>query len=279
MNVSLLAVPYNLDQLRVGMGQAPAALLQAGLAEQLAAQGHATLLETVSIPASDMPREECIGRIQAALAVVVTQARAAGRFPLVLGGDCLVALGTLAGLARPADTGIVWIDAHGDFNTPAISISGYLGGMPLACAVGHGLEALRDACGLMPIAEQHVALVGVRDLDPLEAQALERSAVTVVPTQGVIDHSPKLDAILTSLAALPQIYLHIDIDVLDMAEAPGVDFPTSHGLHIEQLLWLVQQVAAQGKLAALALTAVNPTKDSGGRTVQAALQVISAALG
>lgn len=278
MNISIIDVPYNLDQYKVGMGQAPAALADAGLARRLTGLGHDLTHEVVAIAESDESREMRIGRLQARLAASVARAISAGRMPLIVGGDCLVSLGALAGLGRPNDTGVVWIDAHGDFNTPEISVSGYLGGMPLACAVGRGLADLRQQCELMPLAERNVALVGVRDLDPLEERALAASSVMLVRTSEIGGDATALDRTLHALARLTQVYLHIDIDVLDAAEAPGVDFPTAPGLALPQLERLAQQAASLGNLAALALTAVNPEKDTDGRTVRAALQVIEAAL-
>lgn len=260
------------------MGRAPAALTRAGLAERLAGQGHDVASETISVAEAAEPREAHIGAVQAQLAAAVARARAAGRFPLINGGDCLVSLGALAGLGRPSDTAVVWIDAHGDFNTPEISISGYLGGMPLACAVGRGLGALRQQIGLAPLAERNVALVGARDLDPLEERALAASSVMLVRSSEIGGDTTALDRALHALGSLPQLYLHIDIDVLDSAIAPGVDFPTTPGLSVAQLERLAQQVAGLGNMAALALTAVNPEKDSEGRTVGAALRVIEAAL-
>lgn len=278
MNITILSVPYNLDQLRVGMGRAPETLAQLGLADQLAAHGHDVAAETITIPPSDAGREERIGQVQAALADAVRRTCAAGRLPLIIGGDCLASLGAVAGLGKPESTGILWIDAHGDFNTPEISVSGYLGGMPLACAVGRGLPAMRAACGLVPVPERNVAIIGARDLDPLEEQALADSAVTVVRADAVMQNDSALEQAIESLSALPHLYVHIDIDVLDMADAPGVDFPTPNGLHVGQLQGLVRRAARLGNLAALALTAVNPERDADGRTVRAALEIIGAAL-
>src|SRR5690606_35869958 len=140
----------------------------------------------------------------------VARARAAGFFPLILGGDCVTSLGTLAGLLTPETTGVAWFDAHGDFNTPDISISGYSGGMPLAVAVGRGLEELRNAARLNgPITERHVALLGVRDLDPLEEQALLSSSVMMVRHQGFSGDPSDLTHAIRSLGTLPQVYLHV----------------------------------------------------------------------
>ena len=280
MNITIIGVPYALDQPYSGMGKAPDALLDAGLAARLEALGCTTILaEMIDIPASDEPRQVRLGQLLARLGYEVARARVAGFFPLVLGGDCMTSIGTLAGMRDPQSTGIAWFDAHGDFNTPEISLSGYLGGMPLACAVGRGLDALRERskmAGVIP--ERNVALLGARDLDPPEADALAASDVTVVRSTE-IERPDGLDAALAMLAGLEQVYLHIDIDVLDPAEAPGINYPAAGGLRVAQLQAAARQVASLGNIGAFALTAVDPDKDVDGRTVAAALQVIEATIG
>src|SRR5919108_1785832 len=161
MNVTIIGVPYDLDRPYTGMGKAPDALLDAGLAQRLKARGCATILaEMIDIPPSDEPREERIGQLQARVGYEVARARAAEFFPLILGGDCTVALGALAGLLDPAASGVAWFDAHGDFNTPDTTPSGNLGGMPLACAVGRGLDKLRERSHLTaPVPERNVSLI------------------------------------------------------------------------------------------------------------------------
>jgi arginase len=280
MNVTIIGVPYALDQSYTGMGKAPEALIDAGLAQRLEGLGCTTILaEMIDIAPSDEAREERLGHLLARLGYEVARARSAGFFPLVLGGDCLTSLGTLAGLLEPATTGIAWFDAHGDFNTPESTISGYLGGMPLACAVGRGLDELRTRSKLAgAVAERNVALLGVRDLDPLEERALAASSVMLVRAPEFAGDTAKLEHTIHALGTLPQVYLHIDIDVLDPVEAPGVDYPAAGGLQTPQLQAAVRAVAGLGNLRALALTAVNPEKDIDGRTVSAALDVIEAAI-
>jgi len=277
VNITILGVPYSLDQHQVGMGAAPDALLAAGLEERLAVLGHTVQVEMVTIAASDEPRLARLGRMLAALADAVAQVRASGRFPLILGGDCMVALGVLGGLGDAQHTGIIWLDAHGDFNTTETTISGYLGGMPLAAAVGRGLGELRAACRLAPIAERNVVLVGARDLDPLEEPALLGSSVQLVRIGDTGDAS-ELDRALRAVGACTQVYLHVDIDILDPAEAPGVNYPTARGQTLAQLQAIVRQAIGLGNIAAMSITAVNPEKDIDGRTVQAALVVSAAAL-
>jgi arginase len=262
------------------MGNAPDALLDAGLAERLAAIGFTTVLaEMLDIPDSDEPREDRLGHLLARIGYEVARSRSAGFFPLIIGGDCMVSIGALAGLLDPPNTGVVWLDAHGDFNTPDTTISGYLGGMPLACAVGRGLDELRSHSKLpTPVPERNVALIGVRDLDPAEERALVASSVMLVRGTDLGADTTTLDRTLHALDTFPQLYLHVDIDVLDPVEAPGVNYPAAQGMQLAELLDAIQRTARMGNLAALAITAVNPEKDVDGRTVSAALNAIEAAL-
>src|SRR4051812_32172028 len=280
MNITIIGVPYDLDQPYVGKGKAPDALLDHGLAQRLGELGYTTVLaEMIDLPDSDDPLLPQIGRLMTKVGYEVARSRAAGFFPLIIGGDCLVSLGAVSGLLDPLNTAVVWIDAHGDFNTPETTISGYLGGMPLACAVGRGLSELREQCKLTaPVPEGNVALIGVRDLDPAEEQLLLASSAALVRGPELENGPAALDRVLQGLGKLPQLYLHVDIDVLDPAEAPGVDYPVAGGLHLDALTQIVQHTVGLGNIAALALTAVNPEKDIDERTVIAALAVIEAAL-
>jgi arginase len=280
MNITIIGVPYDLDQPYIGKGKAPDALLDHGLGKRLGELGYTTVLaEMIDLPDSNEPAATRIGRLMTKVGYEVARSRAAGFFPLIVGGDCLVALGALAGLLDSSNTAVAWIDAHGDFNTPETTISGYLGGMPLACAVGRGLADLREQCKLItPVPERNVALIGVRDLDPAEERSLLESAVRLVRRPELERDPAVLDHALHGLGSLPQLYLHVDIDVLDPAEAPGVDYPVTGGLGLDALTRIIQRVAGLGNLAALAITAVNPEKDNDERTVIAALAVVEAAL-
>lgn len=247
------------------MGQAPEALLAAGLVAGLEADGHTVRVAERPVDLGEGDRLTRIGRNGDLLAEAVAEARRAGALPVVLGGDCLVAIGVVAGLRRAAapEFGIAWFDAHGDFNTPATTISGYLGGMPLACVCGRGLEELRAAAALTaPVAEAQVALLGVRDLDPAEAALLDTTPVRRYPPAAIADYR----------AAAWPTYLHFDIDALDLSLAPGVNYPAPGGLSLPAALAAGRQV--QPHLAALALTAVDPERDPSGQTVQTGLAVL-----
>jgi arginase len=265
MKLTLIPSPFSLDQHRQSMGLAPEALLLAGLLPALETDGHTVSMAVRGVDLGAGDRLTRIGRNCAALAECVATAQREGELPVILGGDCLVSIGVVAGLRRALaeDFGIVWFDAHGDFNTPETTISGYLGGMPLACCCGRGLDELRVAASLtQPVNEANVALLGVRDLDPAERALLDSTPVSRFEPDQVARFAP---------AARPT-YLHFDLDALDPAIAPGVAYLTPNGLTLEQALGAARQVRPH--LAALSLTAVNPERDPSGQTVETAIALL-----
>ena len=274
MQISLIGVPFDLDELCVGKGRAPEALVEAGLLDMLRQYADDVSFELLDTALPEGDCEERIGVMLARLRDAVAAARAAGRLPVVIGGDCVTAIGTLAGLGKAYSTAVAWIDAHGDFNTPESTLSGYLGGMPLACTVGRGLDGLRVASGLEPIKERNVVLLGVRDLDEPEKALLASSEATVISAMDVIQRAGDIDGARSLLRSADQLYLHLDIDVLDNTTAPGVDYPAPGGLSADVLHELLKNIAALPNLAAVALTAVNPERDIDNRTVRAALAAL-----
>jgi arginase len=176
-------------------------------------------------------------------AVAGAVARAAR--PLVLSGDCPAALGTVAGLQRRhRDLAVVWLDAHGDFNTPAITTSGYLGGMPLAMLTGRAPELFCAPLGLRPVADTSVVLADARDLDPAERDALTASRVRRVPAEPAA-----ITAALDGLGGTP-VYLHLDVDVIDSAQLPGLRFPSGAGPSVAQVADCLAAVCAAADVAA-----------------------------
>ena len=175
----------------------------------------------------------------------VDDALEAGRFPLLVAGDCSVALTTLAAVRRHRpDARVLWCDAHGDFNTPDTTASGFLGGMSLAGAVG-----LWDAgLGVEPFPADRVVMAGVRDLDAAERELLERSDVTVVgagldtlvAVQNALDRSP--------------VYVHLDVDVLDPEHMPA-QFPVPGGLRPDKLYDLLEAVSDECEIVGVEVTA------------------------
>jgi arginase len=176
-------------------------------------------------------------------AVADAVARAAR--PLLLSGDCPAALGAVAGLQRRhGDVAVVWLDAHGDFNTPAITTSGYLGGMPLAMLTGRAPELFAAPLGLRPVPDTSAVLAGARDLDPAERDALTASQVRRVPAEPAA-----LTEALDGLGRTP-VYLHVDVDVIDSAELPGLRFPSGSGSSVAQVADCLAAVCAAVGVAA-----------------------------
>ena len=178
---------------------------------------------TVATIRPPLPDGAVPGRVTVLHRAVADAVAGAAR-PVLLSGDCPVGLAVAAGLQRRhREIAVVWLDAHGDFNTPAITISGYLGGMAVAMLAGHAPEVFADPLGLRPVLEHNIVLADARDLDPAERDALAVSEVRRVPaTAGA------LRAALHALRDLP-VYLHVDVDVMDSGEVPGLRFPAGPG--------------------------------------------------
>jgi arginase len=269
MQLTIITSPFSLDEPRCRGGLGPDALLAGGLVETLRADGHDVALAERGLDLGVGDARSRIGRNGAILADLVAATRAAGRVPLVLGGDCLVAIGIVAGIKRSSGgpLALAYFDAHGDFNTPETSPSGYLPGMPLACVCGRGLEDLRLAAGLLdPVAEADVSLLGVRDLDPPERAVLDTTPVRRFEPDQLETFAP---------LAFPT-YLHIDLDTLDPSLAPGVTHPAPGGLAPQQVVGTARRVPRE--LAAIAVTTLVPERDDGQRTQRSALEIVRGAL-
>jgi len=213
------------------------------------------------------------------LAEKVCNVAGSGAFPLVLAGGCISCVGTLAGLGAPPPA-IIWLDAHGDFNTPETTISGFLDGMALATAVGRCWGKLAATVpGFRPVPERQAVLVGAREFDVNERALLDSSAVRVIEPQCIRNRGLRVDVELEPLWAKIQTYtgrayLHIDLDVLDPAEACVNRFAAPGGLTLTELLGFVSLVRERFALAAAAITAYDPEYDEDERAVRAAVGVI-----
>jgi arginase len=161
-------------------------------------------------------------------AAAQTMAQAAR--PLLLSGDCTTALAAAAGIQhRHREIAVIWLDAHGDFNTPATTITGYLGGMPLALLTGRAPDLISHPLGLQPVADSNVILVDARDLDPAERGALAASQVRHIPAT-----PDAIRAALPRLRHLP-VYLHVDADIIDSTQLPGLRVPAGQGPALTQV--------------------------------------------
>ncbi len=220
----------------------------------------------------ELPESTTQARMTAAhqpLAEAVAETLSQGERPVVVAGDCCATIAVGAGLERSGlDPVLVWLDAHGDFNTWETTTSGFIGGMPLAMLVGRGDPTLAQGVGLRPLAEDQVILTDARDLDPGERRLLGGSAVR---------HLANPRQLLThEFAASPgtgtdkhAIWVHFDVDVVDPADVPAVAYPAPGGLYAAELEEVFRALAARIEIAAVSLSTWSPKldRDGGSRDV------------
>lgn len=264
MNVQLLIVPYDSAHRGVRMGAGPEALVASGLASELTRKGHSVAVAMVEpLPNSWRAEIQTAFDLARLLAKRVREARSDGRFPVVLAGNCGVSVGVVGGLSAER-TGVLWFDAHGDFNTPETTVGGFLDGMALATLTGRcWRELARSVPGFVPVPDGRIALIGARDLDVLEKEALSRSGIAQV---SVATARSGLGPVLNTLVAeVGQLYVHADLDVLDVSEGRANEFAVPGGLRRGELAALLAEIAAAAPVAALTLSAYDPLGDSSGR--------------
>jgi arginase len=273
-HVELVLVPYDCGLRGVRMGGGPEHLLERGLVGALEGDGHQvtiTRLESTVEPPAEIAVAFDLTR---SLAGAVAAARAADRLPLVLAGNCFAAVGTLAGLGAQR-TAVVWLDAHGDLNTPDTTASGLLDGMALATLSGRCWRGLvATVPGFAPVPDHRLVLVGVRDLDPPEEALAAVVGIRRVKPRD-LDRSGVRQALAPVAARMASgvdgFYLHLDLDVLDPAVATVNEFSAAGGLTLEDLRAVVEVVAEAGPIMGAAMTALDPASDHDGRAAAAAI--------
>jgi arginase len=288
MRVDLVTVPYRYDEHGEGLGAGPGALLAAGLLDRLRAAGLdiAGPQEAHLAPAERREGKTAlnIGRLGADSARLVAVCRRNGHGALVLAGDDTAAIGVVSGLQQAdgaiARIGVVWIDAHGDFNTPETSFSGILAGMPVAILAGLAGPVWREAAGLAaPIPTDRIILAGTRELDDRERELLRSTEVRVVHA-GELHADNRFAGVVEWLAGrCGLLYLHVDLDVLDPRFVPSASTPSADGLSIEEAVAAMTTVLRTGKVAAVTVSSLNPGAGARGeRSVASALKLLEGAL-
>lgn len=275
--IQVIASPYYLGHHGVGMGAGPAALLDAGLVNALRASAQVAEATTLDVP--DMPDHE-IGATFAVLRQLAERVRAAKQtstFPIVLGGNCNVCIAAMAAL--PAGrTGVVWFDAHGDFHSPDTTASGFFDGFPLHMLVGRSWTALTASVpGFTPVSESSVLLAGGRDVDPGEDALLAASAIVTYDhaafaRSGVGGFEAALDRVV---ASVDQVYVHVDLDVLDRELVPANPYSAPGGLAPAVLTEALRAIGRRIPVGAASLTCYSPESDPDGRAQVAAVGVIT----
>jgi arginase len=276
MEIQLLAVPYDSGQRGARMGAGPEALLDAGLAETLRAAGHQVFVKIAELPAGTWLAEIQTGfELMRMLSAAVSEAREAGRLPVVLAGNCNTAVGTIAGLGADS-VAVAWFDAHADFNTPETTTSGFLDGTAVAIINGRCWTQLTATVpGFAPIADDRICLIGTRDIDSLESALLEESSVAVVGPRNLRSDLPRRLQAMSEHA--DRAYVHLDLDVLDSSVASANSFAVSDGLTLDDARYAISTIAKNFYIAGITLSAFDPAADIAGTAARAAIDLISTA--
>jgi arginase len=291
--VAVIGAPLDLGAGRRGVDMGPSAIRYAGLEQQLAEKlgvgvsdaGNviSPVVETTEMGDSQARYLSQILDLCDRLSALVAAAAGGGSLPLVLGGDHSVALGSLVGMAKVRGAGgVVWIDAHGDLNTPATSPSGNVHGMVLAAALGlAGDPFRRDGWPLPAVEAGKVSLVGVRSLDDGE-RALLRELDAKVFTMSEIDRigvEPCMREAIAHAAGGAFLHVSLDMDVVDPDYAPGVGTPVRGGLSYREAHLAMETVAESGLIDSMDVVEVNPILDRENATGQLAVELVASALG
>ena len=209
--------------------------------------------------------------VHEAIAAWVEETLSTGRRPVSIAGDCCAAIGLLAGLQRAGlSPTLVWFDAHGDFNTPETTPSGFLGGMPLAMITGRGDLGLPAAVGLETMAERQIILTDGRDLDPPEKALLARSEVCHLVNPADLLERPMPEG---------PLYIHFDVDVVSLAESPAQNYPAAGGPSSALLRAVFHRLAGTQRVAAVSLAAWNPDLDRDRRSETVSMDLLQVLIG
>lgn len=297
MRIRILGVPLDLGQERRGVDMGPSALRAAGLGAALQGLGHA--VEDGGNISVKNPEEQHFGDKRAKylseiagicqdVAERITRTLEEDFFPVSLGGDHSMAVGTVAGISkfhqqRGQSVGLIWIDAHADMNTPETSPSGNVHGMPFAALLGFGPQALTGILGdAAKISSQRAVLIGVRDMDSREKKTVKRSGIHVFTMRDIDEQGMR--AVMEKSLSLASdgaagFIVSLDMDVMDPIEAPGVGTPVQGGLTFREAHLAMEMIADSGRMLSLELVEINPIIDIMNKTAILGVGLISSALG
>ena len=288
--IRIIGIPIDLGQSQRGVDMGPSAIRYAGLSTRLRALGYelhdsGNLYVPVRDTLSGTDQESLLSAIRQVCEAAYEAAALAvreGDIPLFLGGDHSLAIGTIGGVTAGKPVGIIWIDAHGDANSPASSPSGNVHGMPLSTLLGTGYpELLNIGRPGAKIVGTDVVMIGLRDLDREERSWLKQSGVTVYTMRDVDEQGMGAiaRAALSQLANHHFLHVSLDMDSLEPHEAPGVGTPSPGGLSYREAQLLMETIADTGKLAAVDIVEINPILDLENRTAKIAVDLAESLFG
>ena len=292
--IELSGVPQDLGQVHRGVDMGPSAVRVAGLVPRLESMGFTVVdvgnvacstMATASEGQADARYLEHVVQDSELLATAVEKAVRAGHFPLVIGGDHSVAIGTLGGVASVEPRqGLLWIDAHADSNTPETSPSGNIHGMPVAVILGDGPASLVNVAGVTPKAlEDHTVLLGLRSVDREEAERVRDSKMTYftmhdVDQRGVATLIEEAIAVLTA-DGVERVHLSFDADAIDPREAPGTGTPVRGGFSYRESHLMMELLAEADIITSADFSEVNPVLDEHNKTAELIVHLISSLAG
>lgn len=296
-SVRIIGVPLDLGAGRRGVDMGPSALRVAGMEQKIEQLGYevedsgdldVTIPETQPFGHERLRFAEPILASSVVLSTAVRAALDDGCLPLVLGGDHSIAIGSIAGsssyfTAKGERMGIVWLDAHGDINTPDTTPSGNIHGMCLAISVGMGDTRFTKLGGACPKVDgRHVAVVGARDLDPGERDNFRKTGIQVF-TMREIDELGAREVMRRAIEVASRgtggIHVQFDMDVIDPEDAPGTGTPVRGGMTYREAHLAMEMLADSGAVRAIDVVEVNPVLDEHNRTAELAVELLLSALG
>ena len=296
-HIAIIGVPLDLGAGRRGVDMGPSAVRVANLNARLSEIGF-EVDDLGNVPVAQpeghpegKPEAKYLPQITQTcihLAELVQKQMAAGRCPLILGGDHSLAVGTVAGVSkhlreRGEKLGMIWIDAHTDMNTPATSPSGNVHGMPLACCIGLGPKELTDIFGYSPkVAPENVALVGIRSVDGDERNNVQKSGVHAFTMRDIDERGMRWvieESIRIAGAGTAGFHVSLDMDAVDPREAPGVGTPVRGGITYREAHLAMEILCDSGRMTSMEVVEVNPVIDEVNRTAVLAVELVMSAMG
>jgi arginase len=295
--VRIIGVPMDLGQSRRGVDMGPSALRGAGLQIRIKQLGHT--VEDIGNLEVKQPEEMPVGEKRAKylqeisdtckdLAATVEKSLAENFLPLVLGGDHSIAAGVATGVAShyrkdKKQIGYIWLDAHGDMNTPESSPSGNVHGMPLAAIMGYGPSELVDLMGFKPKAEPgNIVIVGARDLDSQERKIVKKSGIHVFTMRDIDERGMRevmSDGLKYAMDDTAGVAVSLDMDFVDPADAPGVGTPVRGGVTYREAHLAMEMIADTEAMVSLEVVEINPILDEHNRTALLGVELVLSALG
>ncbi len=289
--ISLVKMPYRGSRNVAELSPSPDYLAQGGIEKVVGSLGYSVApIDTVALTAEEEKQYGVWQRLALAnnhLGEIVASRIREGVMPVGLLANCSSLMGMLAGVQhsgptnRPLRVGLMWIDAHGDFNTPETTLSGMLGGMPVAISAGLGLTRLRMVSGLDPaLPPSYITMAGVRDTDPLEQELLDRYRIAMITSAELMEPGIAIKQQMARLSQITDIiYVHIDMDVLDPREVPGHGLAVPGGPSSLELASALTLMFSYPKVAALGIASTPYGEDDPAQlSQQAAYNLIAGAI-